>query len=69
MPAELWEVPDGAGLRYRYVAGLSAGGSMTPLVCEPELEPGRRLVLLTTGDIITMRNEEIASLPQQEKLP
>jgi hypothetical protein len=52
VPPELWEVPGGAGLRYHYVAGLSAVGPARPLVCEPELERGRRLVLQTSGEIV-----------------
>jgi hypothetical protein len=52
---ELWEVPESGGLRYRYVAGLSADQAETPLVIAPELEPGRRLVLRTNGTIADRR--------------
>src|SRR5262245_31631514 len=51
IPAELWEVPDAGGLRYRYVPGLSADTEMALLACEPELDAGGRLALMTNGTI------------------
>jgi hypothetical protein len=56
IPGELWEVPDGAGLRYRYVPGLSADDGLALLACEPELAESR-LALLANGTIISMREE------------
>ena len=57
VPDELWEVPDGGGLRYRYVPGLSGGDEMALLACEPELSTGDRLVLMTNGSIVSIREE------------
>src|SRR5262245_37584191 len=51
IPDELWTVPDAAGLRYVYVPGQSAGKSAELLAYEPELDPNRRLALLTNGEI------------------
>jgi hypothetical protein len=63
IPSELWEVPNAVGLRYLYVSGRSAGYLPDVLVCEPELDPEKRLVLRINGDIAEMRSAEIGSLP------
>src|SRR5438034_115828 len=39
MPADLWTVPGGGGLRYQYIAGLSASQRPALLAAEPELDP------------------------------
>ena len=57
IPDQLWEVPEAGGLRYRYVPGLSADGEMALLACEPELDAGGRLALMTDGTIVSMREE------------
>lgn len=59
---ELWEVPQGGGLRYLYVAGRSAGYGPDVLAYEPELDPERRLVLRVNGDIVEMRSSEVSAL-------
>ena len=59
MPARLWEVPDSGGMHYLYVPGLTANHTSRPLVYEPEFKTRRRLVLQTTGEIVTMRSDEI----------
>jgi hypothetical protein len=55
---DLWLVPEGAGLRYQYVPGLTAGPSPTVLVYEPQLDAARRLALLTDGDITALTSSE-----------
>jgi hypothetical protein len=55
IPRELWEVPDGGGLRYLYRTGLTAGHAPDPLAWEPELDAGERFVLRVNGDVLTMR--------------
>jgi hypothetical protein len=57
--AELWEVPETGGMKYLYVAGLSAGYAPTILVYEPELRSDERFVLKSNGDIVTMKSSEI----------
>jgi len=56
---ECWEVPESGGMRYFYVTGLQAGHAPEILAYEPELVPGRRLVLKTTGDIMIMASAEL----------
>jgi hypothetical protein len=69
LPAELWEVPDSGGLRYLYAGGLSADESATLLVCEPELEPGRRFALQTNGDLVRLTSRQVAQRFSAEKKP
>jgi hypothetical protein len=59
IPDEIWLVPDGAGLRYQYVPGLSAGKESDLLVYEPELEQSRRFAILTNGEIVSKSSAEI----------
>jgi hypothetical protein len=59
IPARLWEVPGAGGMRYLYAPGKSAGHLPEVLAYEPELDPDRRLVLRTNGDILVMRSEEV----------
>lgn len=62
IPRDVWEVPEGGGLRFRYVPGRKAGYSPEVLVYEPELDPDRRLVLDTAGDIRVMPSAELRPL-------
>jgi len=66
MLPELWEVPEGGGLRYGYVAGLSADRSAALLVYEPELEADRRFVLQTNGEIVSRRSTDITLALKRE---
>ncbi len=67
--AERWEVPSTGGMRYLYVAGRSAGYLPDVLVYEPELDPDRRLVLRTNGDIVEMRSADLRPLGTEGKKP
>ncbi len=67
LPADWWEVPDSGGLRYLYAGGLSADESATLLVCEPELEPGRRFALQTNGDLVRLTSRQVAQRFATEK--
>jgi hypothetical protein len=69
IPAELWLVPDGGGLRYLYVSGQSANESATILAFEPELDPEQRLVLQTNGEVISRRSSQLETLLHAEKHP
>jgi hypothetical protein len=69
VPPDWWEVPEAGGLRYLYVADLSAGGPDSLLAYEPELEPGRRFALLTSGDLVQMTSAQIAQRRRPEKTP
>jgi hypothetical protein len=62
IPADLWLVPDGGGLRYLYVRGRNVHGPAAMLVYEPELDPDHRLVLRSDSDIAALRSEEIVPL-------
>ena len=62
IPQELWQIPEGGGMRYRYVAGQSAGHLPAILACEPELDPNRRLVLDASGDIRVLSSAELRAL-------
>ena len=67
--AQLWEVPGLAGLRFQYVAGLSAETAGKLLVFEPELNANERLVLMTNGLVGTMRTAEIERLLTEGTTP
>ncbi len=62
IPDDLWAVPDGAGLRFQYVPGRTAGKSPDLLAYEPELDSARRWVLLANGDIVQKSSAEIKVL-------
>jgi hypothetical protein len=68
IPRDLWEAPGGAGLRYLYVAGLSAGHTPALLAYEPELAE-ERFVLRADGEVLTMRTEEIRKALKVEGHP
>jgi hypothetical protein len=59
IPDSLWRVPGYEGLRFRYVPGRKAATVGELLVVEPELDPQRRLVILTDGEIATLTTAEI----------
>jgi len=69
LPAELWEVPDAAGMRYLYVPGRSANNAEELLACEPELESEQRLVLQTNGGIVHWSTADIHRALGREKSP
>lgn len=60
------EVPGFRGLRYGYVAGLSATDEGRVLVYEPEIEHDRRLVVMTSGDVADMKTEELTAALARE---
>jgi hypothetical protein len=66
IPTELWEIPNGGGLRYIYVASRTAGYLPDELAYEPELDPEKRLVLRVNGDIVEMSSAEIRSFSSVE---
>jgi hypothetical protein len=59
IPDDMWLAPDGAGLRYQYIPGLSASKAADLLLYEPELEPSRRFAILTNGEIVSKSSAEI----------
>jgi hypothetical protein len=63
---ELWQVPDGAGLRYLYTPGLSASDAPDLLAFEPQLNGDRRWALLTNGSIVEFTSDEIAARRKPE---
>ena len=69
IPDELWNVPDGAGLRFQYVPGQYANKSPEMLVIEPEFDAAHRWVLLTNGDIVQKNTAEIQSQRKSEGRP
>ena len=69
IPNESWQVPDAGGLRYGYVAGLSASHAPAVLASEPELDSVGRLVLFTNGDIKPLTTLELNALLTPEVRP
>jgi hypothetical protein len=69
IPRELWEVPEGGGLRYLYVPHLSNAGPATLVVYEPELDRRRRYALLTNGAILCLTSAEIDQFLKREERP
>jgi hypothetical protein len=67
IPTEFWLASEFPPLRYLYVAGQVADRDATPLVYEPTIDGGRRLVLLTNGAIKSMTLEEILQALPPEK--
>ncbi|HWG43707.1 MAG TPA: hypothetical protein VN688_13045 [Gemmataceae bacterium] len=68
IPAELWLVPEAAGMRYLYVPGQSASETAALLVYEPEID-AERFALQTNGDIVRLPSARIESLRSTEKRP
>jgi hypothetical protein len=69
IPAELWEVPESGGLRYRYLAGRSADDARSPLAVEPEVDAAGRLVLFINGEVERLRPADLAKLLEGEGKP
>ena len=69
IPDELWKVPDAGGLRYLYVPGQSASYAPVLLAWEPELEPERRFVLQTNGEIVALRSADLPAPRKSENSP
>lgn len=67
--AEMWSVPETGGLRYVYVTGRSASEEVAVLLYEPELDSEQRFVLLTNGEVVSMRSAELVLLLNTEKHP
>jgi hypothetical protein len=66
---DLWDVPETGGLRYVYVRDRTAADAARVLVYEPEVDGDQRFVLLTNGDVVSMRSAEIVLLLNTEKRP
>jgi len=60
----LWDLPGVAGMQYVYVPGLrlKAAGPPRPLVYEPDVYDGQRLVLRTDGEIVVLPTAELRQL-------
>ena len=56
---DLWIVPDPSGMRYIYTTGLIADQGKKPLVFEPGIFGRDRFVLLTSGEIVRMSEEDL----------
>jgi hypothetical protein len=69
IPDSLWRVPGYEGLRFRYVPGRKAATAGELLVVEPELDPQRRLVILTDGEIATLTTAEIQAWKPHKGAP
>jgi hypothetical protein len=69
IPRDLWEVPDGGGLRYVYIPNLSNRAAATLLAYEPELDRQHRFALLTNGAILCLTSAEIEQFLKREELP
>ena len=61
IPDDAWRVPDPSGMKYRYTTGLVADQGSSPLACEPALFGASRLVLLTSGKIESMTDDELSA--------
>jgi hypothetical protein len=69
IPRELWEVPEGGGLRYLYIPSLCTGAAATLIAYEPELDRQRRFALLTNGAILCLTSAEIEQFLKREDRP
>lgn len=61
-PGDLGDVPGYSGLRYLLVPGRNADETGRLLVYEPEVEHGRRLVLMTDGEVRSMTTAELSQM-------
>lgn len=59
IPAEVWRVPDPAGLRYIYEGGQAIDRGASPVAYEPGTFGPTRLVLFTSGEVRRMTLAEI----------
>jgi hypothetical protein len=58
IPDDTWRAPDASGMRYVYTAGLEADQGHSPVVYEPGIFGKDRLVLLSSGKIVSMTDTE-----------
>ena len=65
----LWEVPGGAGMRYRYVGGTATNKRDALLVYEPTIHGDERLVVFTNGDVDLASPAELRRRLDAEKKP
>jgi hypothetical protein len=66
IPDDTWRVPDPSGMRYLYTPGLVADKGNSPLVHEPAIFGPARLVLLSSGQIVSLTEAEA---PETGKAP
>ena len=59
IPEETWAVPDPSGMRYLYTSGLVADRGTTPLAYEPGIFGPDRFVLLSSGEIVRLSEEDL----------
>jgi hypothetical protein len=59
IPEETWLVPDPSGMRYLYTNGLVADQGKTPLAYEPGIFGKDRFVLLSSGEIVRLNEEDL----------
>ena len=61
IPDDTWRVPDHSGMKYVYTTGLLADHGDAPLVYEPAIFGNDRLVLLSSGKIVSLTDAELSS--------
>jgi hypothetical protein len=59
IPDEVWVVPDPSGMRYLYTSGLVADEGKAPLAYEPGIFGKDRFVLLSSGAIVRMTENDL----------
>jgi hypothetical protein len=59
IPDDAWLVPDPSGMRFIYRPGFVADRGAIPLAFEPGIFGRERLVLLTSGQIVKMAEDEL----------
>jgi hypothetical protein len=59
IPDEAWVVPDPSGMRYLYTSGLVADEGKAPLAYEPGIFGKDRFVLLSSGAIVRMTENDL----------
>jgi hypothetical protein len=62
IPDESWIVPDPSGMRYMYTTGLVADQGKKPLVFEPGIFGRDRFVLLSSGEIVRMSEDDLLTV-------
>ena len=61
IPDDAWRVPDPSEMRYLYRAGLIADRDAVPLAYEPGIFGHERFVLLTSGEIVRMDDQNLST--------
>ena len=61
IPDESWIVPDPSGMRYIYTSGLVADEGKKPLAYEPGIFGNDRFVLLSSGEIVRMSEDDLVA--------